>query len=217
VSIVKIRAALEAQLATAAPIVSGTALSAVAVGTNALFTTGSAHGLVTGMQVSLPGYTGGTPALPDMYKVLAQSSTTFFLQNSATGATISVTVAGSSGIVTPNLTAFQNVVFSPVPGVPYQKVYLVPFKPDDQVQGAGYYQEIGLFQVTLVYPNGVGIGAILARAELLRSLFKKGSSFVNGGITVQVAETPELGYLDESDEDQIHLPVKVPYMAQIFY
>lgn len=216
-SIVKIRAALEAQLATATPIIPAIALSSVTPGSPALFTTGSAHGFSSGIQVSLPGYTGGTPTLTDLYKVLVQSSTTFYLQNSATGATISVTAAGSGGVVTPNLTALQNVSFSPVPGIPYQKVYLVPFKPDDQVQGAGYYQEIGLFQVTLVYPDGAGTGAILARAELLRSLFKKGSAFANGGVTVQISETPELGYLDESDEDQIQLPVKIPYMAQIFY
>lgn len=215
-SIVKIRAALETQLATAAGILPSTPLSAVGVGTSALFSTATDHGLVTGVQVSLPGYTGGVPELTDMYKVQVQSSTTFYLQNSATGVIISATAAGSGGVVTPNLTALQNVNFLPVPGVPYQKVYLVPFKPDDQVQGAGFYQEVGLFQITLVYPNGVGTGAALARAELLRSLFKKGSTFVNGGVTVQVAETPELGYLDQSDEDQIQLPVKIPYMAQIF-
>jgi hypothetical protein len=214
-SIVKVRAALEARLATVAEIFPSVAIQFVVAGSVAIFTTVSAHGLISGMPVQLPGYSGGTPVLAGVYTVVVLSSTTFSLQNTATKATVSLSVAGSGGVVSANLTSFQNAIYQPVAGVPYQEVHMVPFKPDEPTQGAGYYREHGLFQVTLVYPLGVGTGALLARAELIRSSFRRGSSFVSGGVTVQILETPEFGHLDGT-EDSIRMPVKVYYSANIF-
>ncbi len=214
-SIVKIRAALEAQLASVAAIIPSVAIQSIAIGAAAVFTTVSAHGLVTGIPITLPGYTGGTPELTGVYNVVVLSSTTFSLQNTATKATVSLSVAGSGGAVVASLTSFQNAIYQPVSGIPHQEVHMVPFKPDEPTQGAGYYREHGLFQVTLVYPLGVGTGALLARAELIRSSFRRGSSFESGGVTVQIPETPEFGHLDGS-EDSIRMPVKMYYSANIF-
>ena len=214
-SIVSVRAALEAQLASVAAIVANVTIQSVTTGTPAIFTTATAHGLISGVPVTLPGYTGGTPALTGVYSVVVLSSTTFSLQNTATKATVSLSAAGSGGFVSANLTSFQNAIYQPVAGVPYQEVHMVPFKPDEPTQGAGYYREHGLFQVTLVYPLGVGTGALLARAELIRSSFRRGSSFVSGGVTVLIPETPEFGHLD-GNEESIRMPVKVYYSANIF-
>lgn len=214
-SIVKVRAALEAQLALVEAIIPSVGILSVAIGATAVFTTVAAHGLVTGVLVTLPGYTGGTPTLAGVYNAVVLSSTTFSLQNTATKATVSLTAAGSGGVVAANLTSFQNAIYQPVSGVPYQEVHMVPFKPHEPTQGAGFYREHGLFQVTLVYPLGVGTGALLARAEMIRSSFRRGSSFESGGVTVQIPETPELGNLDGS-EDSVRLPVKIYYSANIF-
>jgi hypothetical protein len=213
-SIVLIRAALEAKLATVPPIVPALAFT-VAVGNPAVFTTATPHGLVTGTPVTLPGYTGGTPALAGAYLVVVQSPTTFNLQNSATKAFIAVTIPGTAGSVLANLTAYQNAVFQSATGVPYQLIHMTTFKPDEPTQGGGYYREHGVFQVTLVYPVGVGIGAITARAELIRSFFKKGTTLVNGGITTVIPDTPEFGYLQGSSDD-ISLPVKIGFRADIY-
>lgn len=214
-SLVKVRAALELQLATVANIIPSAAILSVSVGNAAVFTTSTPHNLISNALVTLPGHSGSTPALTGVYVVIVLSPTTFSLQNSATKATMSVTVAGSGGVVQANLTSFQNALFQPVVGLPYQEIHLVPFKPDEPTQGAGYYREHGLFQVTLVYPLGVGVGAMLARAELIRSSFRRGSSFASGGVTVQILETPEFGRLD-GDEDSLRMPVKVYYSANIF-
>ncbi len=213
-SIVAIRAALEAQLKTVPPMVPQTAFTVVA-GNPAVFTTATPHGLITGTPVTLAGYTGGTPALAGTYLVVVLSPTTFNLQNSGTKASVAVTIPGSGGSVLVNLTAYQNASFQSVTGLPYQLIHMTTFKPDEPTQGGGYYREHGVFQVTLVYPVGVGVGAITARAELIRSFFKKGATFTNSGVTTVIPDTPEFGYLQGSSDD-ISLPVKIWYRADIY-
>lgn len=213
-SIVAIRAALEARLATVPPILPAVPFT-VAAGNPAVFTTTGPHGLVTGTPATLPGYTGGTPALTGNYLVVVLSPTTFNLQNSATKAFLAVTIPGSGGGVLANLTAPQNSSYQVVSGVPYQLIHMTTFKPDEPTQGGGYYREHGVFQVTLVYPLGVGVGAISARAELIRSYFKKGISLVNAGVTTVIPETPEFGY-QQGSSDNISLPVKIGYRADIY-
>ena len=213
-SMVAIRAALEAQLATVPAIVPAVGFS-VAVGAPAVFTSATPHGLTSGAPVTLPGYSGGTPALSGQYLVVVLSPTTFNLQNSATKALLAVTIPGSGGSVLFSSTAYQNASYQVVSGMPYQLIHIVTFKPDEPTQGGGYYREHGVFQVTLVYPVGTGVGAIAARAELIRSFFKKGISLTNSGITVVIAETPEFGYLQGSS-DSVSLPVKIGYRADIY-
>lgn len=213
-SMVLIRAALETRLAQVPPLVPAVAFT-VGAGSPALFTTTGPHGLVTGMPVTLPGYTGGTPSLNGQYLVIVLSPTTFNLQNSATKAPLAVTIPGTGGSVLGNLTASQNTSYQVVQGVPYQLLFVTTFKPEEPTQGGGYYREHGVFQVTLVYPVGIGVGAIMARAELIRSSFKKGTALVNGGVTTVISDTPEFGYLQGSS-DSIELPVKIWYRADIY-
>ena len=213
-SIVAVRAALEAQLATVPALVPAVPFT-VAAGSPAVFTTTGPHGLVTGTPVTLPGYTGGTPSLPNTYTVLVLSPTSFNLQNTATKALLAVTIPGNGGSVLANLTAYQNAAYPVVQGIPYQLVFMTMFKPDEPTQGGGYYQEHGVFQVTLVYPVGVGVGAIMARAELIRSYFKKGSTFIYSGIKVIISDTPEFGYT-QGASDSLSLPVKIWYRADIY-
>lgn len=216
-SIVKIRAALEARLETVAPIIPAVAIASATTGANPVFTTVLPHGLITGLPVRFVGRTGGNPTLNLVYLALVLSPTTFSLQNTATKANIPVIIAGNGGSVLASLTAYANVIYNPVVGVPYQMLHMVPFKPMEPTQGGGYYKEHGLFQVTLVYPVGVGSTAILARAELIRTAFKKGSTVVNGGLTTTIVDTPEFGYLDgTSDSNQFTLPVKIGYSADIY-
>jgi hypothetical protein len=213
-SIVAIRAAIEAQLAAVPAIIPAVAVT-VTPGSPALFTSATPHGLVSGIPVTLPGYTGGTPALPETYIVVVLSPTTFTLQNSGTKAAIAVTIAGTGGSVLASLTAYHNSNFPVVSGVPYQLTHMITFKPDEPTQGGGYYREHGVFQVTLVYPAGVGIGAMTARAELIRSYFKKGTTLVNSGVKTIIPNTPEFGYMQGSSSD-VSLPVKIGYRADIY-
>lgn len=73
---------------------------------------------------------------------------------------------------------------------PYQQCFLLPAEPDNQVQGMSVYRAHGIFQVTLLYPLGEGDGAAAAQAELLRTRFRRGTSLVEGGLSVLITDTP---------------------------
>ena len=110
-------------------------------------------------------------------------------------------------------TAWENVAFTPVNGVPYQKTFLLFAKPDNSEYGPNY-QEQGIFQITLMYPVSTGTSAAETRAELLRQLFKRGASFTSDGINVIVDKTPEI-VGGTRDGDRWAVPVKVQWHAQV--
>lgn len=116
--------------------------------------------------------------------------------------------------MTPALaTAWQNVPFTPVLGVPYQRATLLTAEPYHQEFGA-VYQELGYLHVDLFYPQSVGAGVVEARAELLRATFKRGATFINGGIATTISATPELASA-YNDGDRFVRPVKIRFHAYI--
>lgn len=117
--------------------------------------------------------------------------------------------------ITPSIvTAYENVAFTPVTGTPYQACYTMPATPDNATMGDGYYRAQGIFQVSLFYPLGVGPGTAGARAELIRTAFKRGVSMVSGSVTVRVSNTPEIGQ-GRVDGDRWMVPVKIRWFAGI--
>lgn len=110
-------------------------------------------------------------------------------------------------------TSWQNVPFIPVTGTPYQRATLLLAEPDNREFGASF-QEQGFLQVDLCYPQSVGSNAVEARAELLRDTFKRGATFINGGITTTISATPELASA-YNDGDRFVRPVKIRFHAYI--
>jgi len=110
--------------------------------------------------------------------------------------------------------AWENKSFTPVVGVPYAAIYLMPAAPDNSTMGDAYYMEQGIFQISLFYPLQAGPGAAAARAELIRTSFKRGTSMVSGAVTVRIGNTPEIGQ-GRVDGDRWHVPVKCRFFAGI--
>ena len=106
-------------------------------------------------------------------------------------------------------TAWQNVPFTPVTGTPYQRATLLLAEPDNREFGASF-QEQGFLQVDLCYPQSVGSNAVEARAELLRTTFKRGTTI--GSISIDA--TPEIkpAY---NDGDRYVLPVRIRFHTYI--
>ena len=106
-------------------------------------------------------------------------------------------------------TAWQNVPFTPVTGTPYQRATLLLAEPDNREFGASF-QEQGFLQVDLCYPQSVGSNAVEARAELLRTTFKRGTTI--GSISIDA--TPEIkpAY---NDGDRYVLPVRIRFHIYI--
>lgn len=111
-------------------------------------------------------------------------------------------------------TAWENNAYAPPAStVAYQKAFVLFAEPDNAEYGASY-REQGIFQVTLCYPLQTGVGAAAARAELLRTTFKRGSTFTNGGETVIVTRTPEISS-GTVDGDRWAVPVKIRFISGI--
>ena len=107
-------------------------------------------------------------------------------------------------------TAWQNVPFTPVVGTPYQRASLLLAEPDNQEKGASF-QEQGFLQVDLCYPQSVGANTAEARAELLRTTFKRGTSLANG---ILISHTPEVKTA-YNDGDRFVIPVRIRFHTYI--
>jgi hypothetical protein len=102
----------------------------------------------------------------------------------------------------------------PAEATPYQRVSFLPAQPDNTVMGAGVYRANGIFQVSLLYPQGDGPANAAAQAELLRSWFKRGTTLAEGGINVLVTDTPAVGP-GMQDDTRWHVPVSIRWQAWV--
>lgn len=117
--------------------------------------------------------------------------------------------------MTPALaTAFENAPYTPVTGTAFQIATLLVAEPDNQTVGDAHYQEQGIFQITLMYPLQVGTATVMARAELIRTTFKRGNTFTSGGVRVVVTKTPEVS-AGRIDGYYFSVPVRIRWQAFI--
>jgi hypothetical protein len=112
-------------------------------------------------------------------------------------------------------TVHGNEEYAPVAGRPYQEVYVMFATPANPTMGDGFYQEMGVLQVNLQYPTGVGSAEATERAELTRQTLKRGSTFPADGITVQIDKTPEVSG-GVVDGDRWKVVVRAPFHADIY-
>ncbi len=116
--------------------------------------------------------------------------------------------------ITPSVAiAWENEPYKPVVGTPYQRVNLLFATPDNSEIGPNYVEH-GFLQVTLAYPIDGGAQLAAGRADLLRSTFKRGFTFVYGGVTVLIEKTAQL-WPAQIDGDRYSLPVRIPFRASV--
>lgn len=111
-------------------------------------------------------------------------------------------------------TAWQNVHFLPTNNVAYQAAHVLLAKPDNPTMGDRFRREQGIFQIDLKYPQGAGSADIETRAEMLKTLFARGSCFIQDGVAVTIEGTPEVSP-GRADGDRWVVPVKVRFYANI--
>ncbi len=117
--------------------------------------------------------------------------------------------------MTPALsTAVENVPFTPVAGTPFQAAYFMP-SVDNPTMGDGFYRVMGIFQVSLFYPLNTGSGTAAARAELIKTAFKRGTTLTSGTVTVKIDKTPEIPQ-GRVEGDRWHIPIRIPFYADIY-
>lgn len=112
-------------------------------------------------------------------------------------------------------TRLENEPFTPVTGTPYQWVKLLPARPENPTLGDQYHREVGFLQITLMYPIAVAPGAAMARADLIKNHFKRGTSMTQSGQVIKVNRTPVVAAGIESG-DRWAVPVSIEYYSEIF-
>lgn len=113
-----------------------------------------------------------------------------------------------AAIASPLPTAFENVIFTPAAGQPYQKVFLLLNTPVDHALSADMVERRGIFQVTLMFPLGSGRGAAQTRAQALAEHFQPVQTLTEGAAQVTLASTVQIGS-GMVDGDRWAVPVKV--------
>ncbi len=111
-------------------------------------------------------------------------------------------------------TAFENVAFTPTQGTPYQRANMLPAAPDNTMLGPREWMEIGIFQVTLFYPQGAGSAEAQTRAEAVRAQFKRGTTVSHGGLATVITHTPAKAAAYSADGWYV-VPISIRYQACI--
>jgi hypothetical protein len=111
-------------------------------------------------------------------------------------------------------TAWENAEAIPVQGTAYQRAFIVTAPPQNIEMTGKIHREQGYLQVSLLYPLGEGPAAAATRAELIRATFYNGATFTNGGVSVIVDGTPEIGPAFNDDGRYI-LPVRIRFYSYL--
>jgi len=109
--------------------------------------------------------------------------------------------------------AWENFKYDPVDGTPYQAAYVL-HTVENPTMGDGFHRLIGVFQINLYYPLKEGTATAEARAELIKTTFKRGTSMTSGGVTTRIERTPEINQ-GRADGDRWMIPVKIRWFADV--
>jgi len=118
------------------------------------------------------------------------------------------TMTGSIG------TAFENVKFSPVPGVPYQAIDLLFATPENPTFGDQFHRVRGIANIQLRYPINSGRADALAYGELIKARFFRGLTLSDSGINVIIESTPELAKAG-SDGDRYLINIRIRFFVNL--
>lgn len=110
-------------------------------------------------------------------------------------------------------TQWENRRFTPPPSE-YQRVNFLPGNPENPTMGDAFRREIGIMQVTLLYPLNGGAGPARAEAERIRDWFPRGSSFTSGVVTVTIQRDGAIGP-GQIGGDRYIVPISFRYFANI--
>ncbi|HEX5126490.1 MAG TPA: phage tail terminator-like protein [Rhodocyclaceae bacterium] len=109
----------------------------------------------------------------------------------------------------------ENQEYAPIADRPFLEVFIRFATPNNPTMGAGFYQELGFMQVNVMFPLKAGTAEAAAQAQVIRDAFKRGKSFTDSGITVQIDKTPEISG-GTVDGDHWKTVLRAPFHADIF-
>jgi hypothetical protein len=110
-------------------------------------------------------------------------------------------------------TQWENTAYTPTVNIPYQQVDFIYADTLNPEMGAGYEQR-GVMFIRLRYPEGVGASVAKTRAELIKTTFKRGNTYSNGGLIVRISNTCTIKGGVNIDGRYL-VPVEVPLYFQV--
>lgn len=113
-------------------------------------------------------------------------------------------------------TAYENVPMKPVAGTPYQRVHLLPARPENPTMGDGFRRDQGILQVLLSFPVNAGPHDVQARAETVLAGFPRGLSMTEGTLRVLIDSSPYIGPSLPDGGAWHSVPLSIPYVADVF-
>lgn len=110
--------------------------------------------------------------------------------------------------------AFEGVAFSePDEGI-YQKIRFLLKTPEDTTISKYHYREVIQLQVYVVGEQNKGSSEVIQRAIMIRNLFAKGSTFVEGSTVANVFNTPAIKGIAQAG-DRLVCPVFVEFTVEV--
>ena len=112
------------------------------------------------------------------------------------------------------LIAWENSGFNPG-NVPWIRPTYMPGIPTEETVLAANIQllHVGVFQISILIPLGIGDGPARALALQVEALFPVGSSLLRNGTPVRITKSYRLPAT--RDEHYFHLPVRVEWWTEI--
>lgn len=106
--------------------------------------------------------------------------------------------------------AFDGVAFTPTVGVPYVVPVLVPVVGRPATMGDDNFKlHEGLFQISVVWPSGQGMGAAAAMADLIKSHFKVETVASHNGTKVRFYYAERQPHF--TDTDWVRIPIQISW------
>lgn len=102
----------------------------------------------------------------------------------------------------------------PIMTLPYQDVFFFFAPPVHEEYSTGLHRIDGLLQINLFYGIFKGKSEAMARAELIRSAFQRGSSHSHDNVVVNISRSP---YIKPSVEenDRFMIPIDIEFYSYI--
>lgn len=107
--------------------------------------------------------------------------------------------------------AKPNIPFTPTPGTPYLKAWLLPASTDsNDIEGITEDHQ-GVFQVSCWYPQGAGPMAVTEAASLVAAHYRR-QKLTHESLSLKIVKPPALSPLME-DDGWAHIAVSIRYRA----
>lgn len=110
--------------------------------------------------------------------------------------------------------AWENVSFTP-PSTIYQRAFILLATTSNPTFGDAHARESGIFQVSVVAPNGGGSAEAIEQAERIRNWFPRGLSLPKGDILVRILNTPSVAPAIYETKNYV-IPVSIPFMCDVY-